>query len=322
MNTQKTVDVVMGTYNGEKYLREQLDSIVSQTYPIHRLIVQDDCSTDNTVAILREYAARYPFIELHINEKNVGYTRNFETAVKRSTADFVAISDQDDVWFPFKIERQVAAIGDCNLCTSAYTRSEDMDKAYEVRLQHTLKALMFGSIPGHTMLLRREFAQLDGIWFDFVVYDWGLLLTAYFVGDHAVAWVDEPLNWHRDHEGEAYAKRRLQSGESTVQTGQGKYAAYLHGLRHYRRVQALPAWKRFYTYIYEHTARPEYRVEHRMARCLLSPGLLPLLRLCLICLRYRHETYCKANRVHGLVGLLRGFFQPLIFAYNNHSFEK
>lgn len=56
----KTVSVVMTTYNGELFLREQLDSILCQTYPIHELIVQDDCSTDNTVEIIKEYATRHP----------------------------------------------------------------------------------------------------------------------------------------------------------------------------------------------------------------------------------------------------------------------
>ena len=66
------VSVVMCTYNGEKFLREQLDSIVQQSYPIHELLIQDDQSTDRTTEIIKEYQARYPFIRLHINEKNLG----------------------------------------------------------------------------------------------------------------------------------------------------------------------------------------------------------------------------------------------------------
>ena len=119
MDTSKTVDVVMCTYNGERYLREQLDSIIGQTYPIHRLIVQDDRSTDGTVAIVREYAARYPFISLYVNGRNLGYNLNFKSAVMRATADFVAISDQDDVWFADKIARQVEAIGGHNIAAAA-----------------------------------------------------------------------------------------------------------------------------------------------------------------------------------------------------------
>lgn len=61
--TSPTVAVVMCTYNGEKYLRQQLDSILAQTYPIQELIVQDDCSTDTTLAILQEYEAKVPFMK-------------------------------------------------------------------------------------------------------------------------------------------------------------------------------------------------------------------------------------------------------------------
>ena len=57
---KKTVSVVMCTYNGEKYLREQMDSILAQTYPIHEIIVCDDCSTDGTMNILQEYATKFP----------------------------------------------------------------------------------------------------------------------------------------------------------------------------------------------------------------------------------------------------------------------
>lgn len=69
----KTVSIVMCTYNGEQFLREQLDSILAQTYPIHELIIQDDCSTDHTADIVREYARQYPFIRFYANLKSATY---------------------------------------------------------------------------------------------------------------------------------------------------------------------------------------------------------------------------------------------------------
>ena len=322
MDTSKTVDVVMCTYNGEKFLREQLDSIVSQTYPISRLIVQDDRSTDGTVAIVREYAARHPFIELYVNPENLGYNLNFKTAVKRATADFVALADQDDIWLTDKIERQVAAIGPCNLCSSAYTRSRDMGNAYEVHLQHTLKGMFFSNLLGHTMLLRRDFAQLDRVWQDGIVYDYWLAVNAFFVGDHAIKYIDRPLNWHRDHDNEAGTKRHTGTTGTSEPPRQGKLDAYLHGLKHYRRLQSKPQFRRLCAYIYENTGSPKHSVEHRMARCLLSPGPLPLLRLCLICMRYRHEAYPRPDKTKGAKGLARGFFTPFIVAYGNRTFDK
>ena len=176
-NTGKTVDVVMCTYNGEKFLREQLDSIVGQTYPIHRLIVQDDGSTDSTVEIVREYAARHPFIELYVNGRNLGFHLNFKTAVMRATADFVAIADQDDVWFADKIERQVSQIGDHNICFAAHLRGASLNAASKVEPQYSLKALLFGGFAGHTMLLRRTFAQREEAWAGAVIYDWSLAVA-------------------------------------------------------------------------------------------------------------------------------------------------
>lgn len=69
----KTVSVVMCTYNGERFLREQLDSILAQTYPLREIIIQDDGSTDATPAICREYEARYPIVRFIQNEHNLGY---------------------------------------------------------------------------------------------------------------------------------------------------------------------------------------------------------------------------------------------------------
>lgn len=320
-NTGKTVDVVMCTYNGEKFLREQLDSIVAQTYPIHRLIVQDDGSTDSTVEIVREYAARHPFIELYVNGRNLGFNLNFKTAVMRATADFVAIADQDDVWFADKIERQVSQIGDHNICFAAHLRGASLNAASKVEPQYSLKALLFGGFAGHTMLLRRTFAQREEAWAGAVIYDWSLAVSAYFCGTEAITYISDPLNWHRSHDGEAALRLHQTRAARLGAVAGGALAPYLHGLRHYRRLQGLDKWRRFYTFILNNTATPRYRTEHTMARCLLSPGLLPLLRLCLICLRYRKEAYPAAASARGVMGLLRGFFLPLIFAYNNTEFD-
>ena len=67
----KRVSVVLCTYNGEKYIREQLESIVSQTYPIHELLIQDDCSTDATPLIIEEYKEKYPFIRFYRNKNHL-----------------------------------------------------------------------------------------------------------------------------------------------------------------------------------------------------------------------------------------------------------
>ncbi|MEZ7866922.1 MAG: glycosyltransferase [Paludibacteraceae bacterium] len=104
MNEPIKVSVVMCTYNGEKYLREQLDSIINQTYPIHEIIIQDDCSTDGTWEIIQEYATRNNNFRIYRNEINLSVYHNFFSAFQKVTGEYFAVSDQDDFWLPDKIK--------------------------------------------------------------------------------------------------------------------------------------------------------------------------------------------------------------------------
>ena len=94
------LDIFMAPYNGEKYLKEQIDSILNQTYKDWRLLVRDDGSTDRTVAIINEYVSRYKdkiiLIEDNINAGGAKY--NFFEIMKRSSSDYIMFADQDDVW--------------------------------------------------------------------------------------------------------------------------------------------------------------------------------------------------------------------------------
>lgn len=102
------ISIAMATYNGAQYIQEQLQSFVDQTRQPDELIITDDCSTDQTEAIVREFAKNAPFaVEFHRNEKNLGYCGNFNAALMKTTGDLVFLSDQDDVWFPEKIEHMV-----------------------------------------------------------------------------------------------------------------------------------------------------------------------------------------------------------------------
>ena len=95
----------MTTYNGEAFLRDQLDSILAQQRLPDELIVCDDQSADETPRLLREYAAKAPFkMTVVINEQRLGSTKNFEQAIGLCTGDIIALCDQDDVWYPHKLE--------------------------------------------------------------------------------------------------------------------------------------------------------------------------------------------------------------------------
>jgi glycosyltransferase involved in cell wall biosynthesis len=108
MQECEAVSIVMCTYNGEKFLIEQIDSIINQTYPIYELIIQDDHSIDNTWDILKSYQQRYHFVKIFQNKRSIGVNENFFSAIKRATGDYIALSDQDDIWEPYKIERKVS----------------------------------------------------------------------------------------------------------------------------------------------------------------------------------------------------------------------
>lgn len=96
--------VAMCTYNGAAYLEEQLDSIAQQTRLPNELVVCDDNSSDESLRILQSFAARSAFpVRLHLNESNLGSTKNFEKAICLCDGDIIALADQDDVWHPEKL---------------------------------------------------------------------------------------------------------------------------------------------------------------------------------------------------------------------------
>jgi len=101
---QETIDVLMATYNGEKYIKEQIESILNQTYKNIHLIISDDGSKDNTVQILKEYENKDKRVTVYVQKQNLGYIKNFEFLLTKIENDIYMLSDQDDVWKVDKIE--------------------------------------------------------------------------------------------------------------------------------------------------------------------------------------------------------------------------
>jgi glycosyltransferase involved in cell wall biosynthesis len=100
------ISVAMCTYNGEQFLAQQLASMAQQSRPPDELVVCDDRSTDHTVAMIREFAAsvRYP-VRVFENEHNLGVAANFERAIRLCEGNLIALADQDDIWYPIRLER-------------------------------------------------------------------------------------------------------------------------------------------------------------------------------------------------------------------------
>lgn len=106
----ESIDVLLPTYNGEKYLKEQIDSILNQTYKNIRIIISDDCSKDSTPKILEEYKNKDNRIELYLQKENIGVVKNIEFLLKKVKSNFYMLSDQDDVWLPIKIEKSIETL--------------------------------------------------------------------------------------------------------------------------------------------------------------------------------------------------------------------
>ena len=111
MKQERKIEILLATYNGEKYLCEQIDSIINQTYTNWKLLIRDDGSKDKTLKILKEYEKRDERISiLKDNKGNLGFVKNFEELLKNSSEEFVMFSDQDDYWLENKIEKYIEVL--------------------------------------------------------------------------------------------------------------------------------------------------------------------------------------------------------------------
>ena len=101
------ISVAMCTYNGERFLSEQAESFLAQTRKPDQIIINDDASRDETWTFLQSFAERAGAmgieVKLHRNSENLGYIRNFESALQRTSGDLVFLCDQDDIWLPDKV---------------------------------------------------------------------------------------------------------------------------------------------------------------------------------------------------------------------------
>lgn len=102
------ISVCIATYNGEKYIKKQLTSILSQLNPEDEVIISDDKSTDNTIDEIEKF--KDSRIKIYINEDNHGFVKNFENALSKARGDTIFLADQDDEWFPNKISKTMEAL--------------------------------------------------------------------------------------------------------------------------------------------------------------------------------------------------------------------
>lgn len=206
MNGFPLVSIALCTYNGAHFLGQQLDSIINQTYPNLEIIVVDDFSVDNTIDILRAYEVKYSNFSIFVNESNRGVNYSFSRAISLCHGEFIAISDQDDVWFSKKIEDAYNNIGDNMMI---YSNSQLMDengndlrrRMFKKRELHSgsdpRNLSIYNNIAGHTVMFRSELkAHILPVPYS-CHYDWWIAFVATNLG--SIDYLDVPYSMHRIH---------------------------------------------------------------------------------------------------------------------------
>lgn len=213
--TYPVISVAMATYNGQKYIREQLDSIIAQSYPISEIIIVDDCSFDNTYNILFEYSKANPKIKIIRNEFNLGVLKTFEKALMSCDGDFIAVSDQDDIWLPNKIEELVAQVDDNYLLYSDAVVVDDnlnvinnsnLSFFEQISSFEQLEDYFFANnVTGCTMLVSTELIRLVCPFPNFkaMYHDQYLAIMAKYFGK--IKKVQQTLMLYRQHSSNASA---------------------------------------------------------------------------------------------------------------------
>jgi glycosyltransferase involved in cell wall biosynthesis len=199
------ISIVMATYNGEKYLREQVDSLLAQSYPTLEFIFVDDDSSDSSLAILQEYALQDERIRLVTNPANQGLLATFETGIRAAKGEMIALSDQDDVWMPEKISLLAGAIGSHSMiyADSALTDAAGIVTGKFSDHNHlcdypTGLHYVFGTkAMGHAMLFKREIINIALPFPDFVGHDFILGFAAAAL--HGVSYFPATLVNYRQH---------------------------------------------------------------------------------------------------------------------------
>ncbi len=217
MFTTAMISIAMATYNGAKYIKEQIDSILAQTIPDFELVVCDDCSIDDTFRLLEEYAQRDKRIKVYRNEKRLGFKDNFAKALSLCSYEFVAMSDQDDVWTKNHLEVLIDAMSGTTQVTCGEALMVD-EKGNSLGFTHShlyymdcvpnddvnmaRHIILFrGSFQGASMLMRRSFVERalpipDGITY----HDSWISALACFSG--GFKFIDDIVTFHRKHPSE------------------------------------------------------------------------------------------------------------------------
>ena len=207
------ISIALCTYNGERFLEEQVESILAQTYKNLEIIVVDDCSTDETTDIVNVYAEKDSRIKLFRNEVNLGFNKNFERALGLTSGEYIAICDQDDIWLPQKLQRLLDNIKNNWLIfsNSSYVGGLKQGKLLnKFKLPESYKGILLRNhVTGHTSIMHRDFLNCVLPFPKAGYYDWWMGFVASY--HHKIAFLDEVLTLYRVHAG-SVVQSRLDAG--------------------------------------------------------------------------------------------------------------
>lgn len=212
------IAILLATYNGEKYIKEQLDSIFAQTYKDWVVYIHDDGSKDNTMQIVNEYVKKYPEQVVIVDGPSTGGARNnFFYLMSKVDAKYYMCCDQDDVWLPEKVEKTFNLMqktessegtpclvftdltvvdGELNII------AEQMSKYQNLKCQNTSinQMLMQNVVTGCTMMMNKSLCHLATQYTNvnnIIMHDWWVAIIAEQFGK--VAYLDEPTILYRQH---------------------------------------------------------------------------------------------------------------------------
>ncbi len=218
------VSIAMCTYNGEQYLKEQIDSLLSQDYPNFEVIIVDDRSQDRTFSILQEYEKRDQRVRVFQNQDNLGFVKNFEKSISLCTGQYIALCDQDDIWFPEKVRKLVENIGEASLIYSEASvvdsnlNKEEKDglKGNPLAGDCSLGLLLGNCVTGHLCLFHRDLIQY------ILPFPENLKLHDYWIAYIAacragIVYYPEVLSHYRKHENNVVLGRKVKKDHSKRQ---------------------------------------------------------------------------------------------------------
>lgn len=205
------IDIILASYNGEKYIAQQLLSLVAQTFKDWKCIIHDDGSTDRTVEIIKKFCSvdsRFVFVEDSVQLKNPG--KNFLHALEYSTSDFICFCDQDDIWLEAKLEKLYSAILSKDnsipqaVFCNAYLWNSQTNKIWgnaTLAFPSNVESLLFLNcgIQGASAIFNKKMRNYllvkTG---NLVMHDWYLTILACTIGK--IGYLHENLMLYRQHE--------------------------------------------------------------------------------------------------------------------------